>query len=86
MNALDAWRVMETYANGRTALGMDGIRDPDFPCDSFRRGSPLPPGAPGACETDGHYLCDECVERATCAGCGRRPMDGHCECGAKGGG
>lgn len=51
-------------------------RDPSNPCDAFVRGTP---GALGACETDGHYACDECEERATCdGGCGRRPSQ--CEC------
>ncbi|MGH9462243.1 MAG: hypothetical protein ACRD1X_13555 [Vicinamibacteria bacterium] len=74
MNALDRWQQLEALANGRTIVGMDGVRDPEAPCEVFRNGTPF-----GRCETDGHYLCDECVERATCeGGCGRRPSQ--CEC------
>jgi len=48
-----------------------GVRDEKAAAD---------PGAPhGDCSTDGHYMCDECKERATCGGgCNKRPM--HCEC------
>lgn len=53
------------------AFGADGIRDPDAPCSAFVNGTP----ERGAdCETDGHYLCDECKLRASCpCGCGKRP-------------
>lgn len=45
----------------------------DLPC--FRRGEPT---TDGKCQTNGHYMCNECSERATCFGCGNRPAD--CEC------
>lgn len=55
-------------------FGMSGIRDPSAPCEAFEPGTPR-----GECETDGHYLCDECKERNTCdTGCGRRKTQ--CEC------
>lgn len=72
-------RIRLIMAQG-VAFGADGVRDPDAPCESFRSGAPGSRiGRIGRCETDGHYLCDECVERATCpGGCGKRPS--HCEC------
>lgn len=67
-----SWLVHEV--NGRSVVGMPGVRDPEHPCEAF---SPGKPG--GTCLTDGHYLCDECAERKTCeTGCGERPM--HCTC------
>lgn len=39
-------------------IGAPGLRDRDAPCFDFEPGAPA-----GDCETDGHYLCDECVER-----------------------
>lgn len=70
------WQHLVAVANGRTLVGMDGVRDPEGPCEMFENG-PLH-GGTGDCETDGHYLCDECVHRATCEGCRRRPSQ--CEC------
>jgi hypothetical protein len=68
-----AWRELVANVNDSTFFGQDGVRDPDAPCTAFHNGKPA-----GLCETDGHYLCDECMERASCSGCGRRPMS--CEC------
>lgn len=59
---------------------VDGIRDPQFPCEVFRLGTP---DTGGRCETDGHYVCDECVHRATCGGCGLRPSACECCCAAQ---
>jgi hypothetical protein len=56
-------------------FGQPGLRDPDNQCEAFNPGKP---GLRGGCNTDGHYLCDGCTERKTCAGCGKRPMT--CEC------
>ena len=67
-------------ASAPRQLGEDGVRDPESPCDMFRRGEPK---HRALCETDGHYLCDECVERASCGGgCGKRPSQCECEDGA----
>jgi len=55
---------------------MPGVRDPEYPCEAFNPGEP----AGTECETDGHYICDECIERASCdCGCGNRPSQ--CACG-----
>lgn len=72
---LAAWNELIAQVNGRTFFGQPGVRDPDAPCDAFAPGTPE---ASGRCSTDGHYMCDECRLRATCAGCGQRPMQ--CEC------
>jgi hypothetical protein len=59
-----------------TSFGARGVRDPDANCEAFEPGSPRPNGD---CQTDGHYLCDECVHRASCPrGCGGRPSQ--CKC------
>lgn len=42
---------------GCAAVGIDGQRDPDHPCDMFRNGKP---SERNTCEGDGHYLCNEC--------------------------
>jgi hypothetical protein len=42
----------------RALEGAPGVRDPDSPCVGFVPG--VPEGS--WCETDGHYLCRECVE------------------------
>lgn len=43
---------------GRIPDGEPGIRDVDAPCEAFQLGEPRG----GTCETDGHYICAECVE------------------------
>ena len=68
-----AWSELVANVNGRSLFGSEGVRDPNNRCDAFAIGKPA-----GDCLTDGHYLCNECVERATCHGCGKRPMS--CEC------
>ena len=46
----------------RSSIGLDKPprpeRDPDFPCPSraFEPGEPA-----GNCDTDGHYMCAECL-------------------------
>jgi len=75
-NPLLAWAQLVAVVNDRTFVGLDGVRDPAAICEMFENG-PLH-GGDGRCETDGHYLCDECVHRATCDGCHRRPSQ--CEC------
>ena len=39
-------------------VGTPGLRDRDAPCDGFEPGTPN-----GDCDTDGHYLCDECIHK-----------------------
>ena len=70
MTTLQGWIVLVEEVNGRTALGMDGIRDPDAPCEHYSNGHPTLAGIGlswvstretwGDCNTDGHYLCVEC--------------------------
>lgn len=56
---------------------VNGVRDPEHPCTSFVLGEPEPFAT---CETDGHYICDECVHRKTCpTGCGQRPSQCACK-------
>ncbi len=62
-------------------FGANGVRDPEYPCAAFVGGSPT---TRGECQTDGHYMCNECELRATCEWCGHRPTQ--CECGEAGGG
>ena len=53
-----AWTELLAAINGREpAALMPGVRDPNYPCEMFA------PGVPSGtdCETDGHYLCRECV-------------------------
>lgn len=67
--------MLVAYVNDRRIVGMPGVRDPDNVCEGFDPGTP----AGTECMTDGHYLCDECTERASCeCGCGHRP--GWCQC------
>jgi len=79
--ALQRWAELVALVNGRTIVGMAGVRDPDARCEDFEPGEPT---VNGDCITDGHYMCDECTRRATCPECGLRPW--HCVywgCGAK---
>lgn len=39
-------------------IGAPGLRDRKNPCFEFEPGL-----AAGDCETDGHYLCEECAHR-----------------------
>lgn len=85
MDALARWGVLVAYVNDRPIMGMPGVRDPEYPCEGFSPGEPERHGW-GACETDGHYMCDECTERASCdCGCGNRPSQCAClDCGLSG--
>lgn len=76
-DALTAWHELVENVNGRTVFGQDGVRDPDAPCDGFKNGKP----GDGTCETDGHYLCMECVEMSL--GAPRRRRDECEDCGTK---
>lgn len=74
--ALQRWGNLVAELNGKPTIGVIGVRDSDNPCDGFDGGEP---GPHGKCDTDGHYMCNECSERKTCTtGCGQRPMS--CEC------
>ena len=74
-DALTRWNILVDQINGREVFGAPGVRDPEYPCSGFDPGEPT---LSGECETDGHYMCDECTQRATCEGCGMRPV--HCVC------
>lgn len=58
------WRGLVAQLNGGPIQdGEPGIRDIDAPCEAFE-----PAGAAfdmangtGDCQTDGHYICSECV-------------------------
>lgn len=67
----EARNRLSLYSEGPTHV--NGIRDPKYPCESFELGKPS-----GDCRTDGHYVCNECVHRDTCEGCGFRTSE--CEC------
>ena len=74
------------HDGSRLPDGEPGVRDVDAPCDVFE-----PVGAPyqyskgtGECDTDGHYLCRECVHislhevrrrKGLCQVCGSQPFD-----------
>lgn len=45
---------------GVPGFGVDGVRDPDCPCEGFESGGRRPSAD---CDTDGHYLCDECANK-----------------------
>ncbi len=55
-----AYRKIKT-AQPKMLVGVPGIRDPENRCPMYaprkrRRGD-----SPAECETDGHYLCNECA-------------------------
>ncbi len=41
--------------------GIPGMRDPDNVCSGFTPRKRLIDDAQADCETDGHYLCNECA-------------------------
>lgn len=70
------WAELVATANGRTLVGMAGVRAPGEECEGF---SPGEPGF-GDCDTDGHYMCVECSciskralrrRRDQCEACGK---------------
>ena len=79
----ERWVGLMSELNGRIPDGTAGIRDIDAPCDAF-----MPVGAPyeyskgtGDCDTDGHYICLECIRislrevrrrRELCLECGTK--------------
>jgi len=50
----------------KNALGEDGVRDPDNPCQFFTT-NPLEHHLTADCDSDGHYLCAKCKLRANVA-------------------
>lgn len=66
----DFWKAVALFAYRRWAVpgekkpvGVPGNRDPDAPCSAYepiRRSKTTW----ADCQTDGHYLCDECCHRA----------------------
>lgn len=90
-----AWRALVAEINGaRVPDGTPGVRDADAPCEDFEPVGRAFEDAPGEgnCETDGHYLCRECVHislaalrrrRDQCEDCGEglvtsKVMGEHC--------
>ena len=66
----DFWKAIALFAYRRWAIpgekkpvGIPGNRDPDHPCAAFE---PLWKNREtwDDCQTDGHYLCDECCHKA----------------------
>ena len=56
------WGTTATFGchcfEAKQNVGVDGVRDPDAPCDVFVSGVE---GVEGGCMGDGHYICSECV-------------------------
>ena len=76
--ALCEWLKLVAYANNEQLFGSDFLRDPDYPCDLFEKGSPR---LNGVCCGDGHYLCKECENLSvTCVRCNARDNVDECEC------
>jgi hypothetical protein len=71
------WRSFIAELHGLALVGTPGVRDVDAPCDAFEPGTP----GQGSCQTDGHYMCVECVHidlltlrarRDECGTCGTK--------------
>lgn len=57
-----AWERLEAELNDRQGpFGVAGVRDPDYPCESFDGAGY---NGKGRCHSDGHYLCTECSQLA----------------------
>lgn len=56
-------RWAATMTPGEKPHGVPGNRDPKAPCSAYAP-RPLRLGEWADCDTDGHYLCDECCHRA----------------------
>lgn len=65
MSALQQWAFLEAELNGRAIVGQPGGRDPEYPCAMFEPGTP----AGSDCNTDGHYMCRECVHAPKACAC-----------------
>jgi hypothetical protein len=67
----DFWKAVCLFAYRRWAkpghkkpVGIPGNRDPDCPCTGFEPTPRHKGPAWDDCQTDGHYLCDECCHKA----------------------
>lgn len=49
------------YNQDKMPIGIPGNRDPENPCTGYSPRKRLSGDYPAECETDGHYLCKECV-------------------------
>ncbi len=65
-----AWSL---HARSLPMFGEIGVRDPGAPCRDFVPGEPV-----GRCDTDGHYMCRECVHGRFCETCDQ--IEARCEC------
>jgi len=55
-------------------IGAPNLRDPNFPCQIFLpKGTVYGSECAGDCETDGHYMCDKCVNKKPAAVAEARP-------------
>lgn len=58
--ALQQWKDLVRFVNeAPPRFGMPGVRDPDYPCESFDGKNY---DGTGDCKSDGHYLCKECSQ------------------------
>lgn len=74
MEALAAEEQAE-QSRGRTLFGVNGIRDPEYPCAEYRAGAEY-----GTCYGDGHHMCRRCsLHVPTCQTCGWGPYNCVCE-------
>lgn len=61
-------------------VGDPGVRDPEYPCETFFPGDPRD----GNCHGDGHYMCRECIhlkvltDSGECRDCGCPDCPGLC--------
>jgi hypothetical protein len=58
---LASWNELFHHVNGRTMLHQVGVRDPENPCEAFD-GQGY--DGTGRCDSDGHYICNECSHLA----------------------
>ena len=67
----DFWKWLSLFAWRRWVdpsltppTGIPNMRDPDHPCPAYEPRARHAMLDWGKCETDGHYLCDQCCHRA----------------------
>jgi hypothetical protein len=61
MNAMERRLARSWLGIERMPDGLPGVRDVDAPCADFTPGTSPGTLRIGDCDTDGHYLCEECV-------------------------